>query len=67
MDIRTGETYETLKKALAAGVPRSDIAKIITTQDGNFKLKFSNKKYPEHHQNIREITRRIKQQQKQEK
>jgi hypothetical protein len=34
MDIRTGETYETLRKALAAGVPLSDIAEVVPREDG---------------------------------
>jgi hypothetical protein len=29
MDMRTGRTYETLDAALAAGVPRSDVAEIV--------------------------------------
>lgn len=34
MNIRTGKTYETLQAALAAGVPRSDIAE-VTRNDGD--------------------------------
>lgn len=34
MDMRTGETYETLQAAIDAGVPVSDIAEVTETPNG---------------------------------
>lgn len=42
MDLRTGKTYETEQAALAAGVPKSDIALVERRlRDGKPIVKFS--------------------------
>ena len=60
MDIRTGQTYDTLEAALAAGVPESDIA-YVTVKDGEYWVKFTNPKYPQPHGGERERARRARQ------
>lgn len=60
MDIRTGRLYDTREDALAAGVPASDIAEVVTRRDGTYWPKFTNTKYPRRHQGSRETARRQK-------
>lgn len=59
MDIATGKTYKTRDDALADGVPKSDIAEIVTKRDGTYWAKFCNSKYPNRHQGQREMKRRL--------
>lgn len=54
MDIRTGQTYETLEAALAAGVPESDVAHVTVDQrlrDGRPIVKFSKGSFKSYRRN----------------
>lgn len=45
MDIRTGKTYATREEALAAGVPKSDLAWYVVEPDGEPKPTFAKLKF----------------------